>query len=164
MEILASIIENTIRPNSRSFTSQTHIRVDLTPMVDLGFLLITFFILTTTLSQPKSTDLVMPKDSPAKILLKQSAVLTLMPVRNDRIEYFEGRNVSSAETKHCTYQELRAIIQEKQNEVAQKLGNKNDTVIIIDPGNQTTYKNFMDILNEIQINGITHYFVVNHNQ
>ena len=156
-------IENTLHHNSKSCTSRVRIQMDLTPMVDLGFLLITFFILTTTLSQPNSTDLIIPKDSPLKTFVKESAVLTIMPVRNDIIDYFQGRNNENIKIKHCSYEELGSIIQQKQNEVARVLGDKNETTIIIDPGPQSSYKNFMDILDEIQINDIRHYFVVNHN-
>jgi len=152
------------RRQSKSFSHKVRLSVDLTPMVDLGFLLITFFILSTTLSQPQSTDLVMPKDSKEKTPLKESAVLTLMPVRNNQIDYFEGRNESSVMTKHCSYNELRSVIQQKQREVARVLGNQNETVIIIDPDSTSSYKNFMDIMDEIQINDIRHYFVVNHQQ
>ena len=152
------------RRQSKSFSHKVRLSVDLTPMVDLGFLLITFFILSTTLSQPQSTDLVIPKDSKEKTPLKESAVLTLMPVRNNQIDYFEGRNESSGMTKHCSYNELRSVIQQKQREVARVLGNQNETVIIIDPDSTSSYKNFMDIMDEIQINDIRHYFVVNHQQ
>src|SRR6185312_1266709 len=152
------------RRQSKSLSHRVRLNVDLTPMVDLGFLLITFFILSTTLSQPQSTDLVMPKDSKEKTPLKESAVLTLMPVRNNQIDYFEGRNESSGMTKHCSYNELRSVIKQKQREVARVLGNQNETGIIIDPDSTSSYKNFMDIMDEIQINDIRHYFVVNHQQ
>jgi len=155
-------IENISRHHSRS--SRKHIQVDLTPMVDLGFLLITFFILSTTLSQATATDLVMPKDSNDNTLLKESDVLTLMPVRNDRVDYFEGRNESAGVIKHCDYDELRSVIQQKQKKVEQISGNKEETVIIIDPASTSSYKNFMDVMDEIQINDIRHYFVVNHQQ
>lgn len=152
------------RRQSKSLPHRVRLNVDLTPMVDLGFLLITFFILSTTLSQPQSTDLVIPKDSKEKTALKESAVLKLMPVRNNQIDYFEGRNESAGMTKHCSYNELRSVIQQKQREVARVLGNQNETVIIIDPDSTSSYKNFMDIMDEIQINDIRHYFVVNHQQ
>lgn len=152
------------RRQSKSMSHRVRLNVDLTPMVDLGFLLITFFILSTTLSQPQSSDLVMPKDSKEKTPLKESAVLTLIPIRNDLIDYFEGRNESAGITRHCSYNELRSVIQQKQQKVARILGNKNETVIIIDPDSTSSYKNFMDIMDEIQINDIRHYFVVNHQQ
>src|SRR5277367_5094102 len=68
-------------------------RVDLTPMVDLGFLLITFFIFTTTVSQPTAMKLFLPKDvdkPEEQNKVKASAVLTIMLGKSDQIYYYEG--------------------------------------------------------------------------
>ena len=154
-------IENNFREKKGVRVKHKKLYVDLTPMVDLGFLLITFFMLSTTLSTPNSTDLLMPKDSLVPVLLKQSTVLTLRPERNNMIDYFEGENDGNEIIKHCTYAEVRGVIQQKQRKVEHVFGNKNQTVIIIDPGIESSYKNFVDLLDEIQINEIRHYFVMN---
>src|SRR5882724_4781574 len=67
-------------------------RVDMTPMVDLGFLLITFFIFTATLSSPATMDLNMPKDTKKEdeTKIKQSGALTIMLGKNDEVFYYEG--------------------------------------------------------------------------
>src|ERR1700755_2889918 len=76
-------------------TKKASTRVDLTPMVDLGFLLITFFMFTTTLSKPKTMQINMPyKDDEVKIedqtKLKASQSMTILLSKSHRIYYYEG--------------------------------------------------------------------------
>ncbi|MEO8415304.1 MAG: biopolymer transporter ExbD [Ginsengibacter sp.] len=153
-------IENDNRRKIKNCTTKKTVKVDLTPMVDLGFLLITFFILSTTLSQPTIASLVMPKDATIHTLIKESAVLTLMLTRNDSVGFYEGTMPKQELIKHCTFSDLRSVIQQKQKKVADVLGDRMAMVIIICPGNQSTYKNFMDLLDEIQINDVRHYLVM----
>src|ERR1700691_3618833 len=67
-------------------------RIDLTPMVDLGFLLITFFLFTTTLAKPKTMEINMPYDKhidePQKV--KSSAALTILLSKDHRVFYYPG--------------------------------------------------------------------------
>ena len=155
-------IEEKANSKSKKYLHRKSLRVDLTPMVDLGFLLITFFVLTTSLSEPKAASLVMPKDSPLKTLVKDNAVLTVSLMRNDSIAWHEGRSTANSSLNFCRFNELRSIIQHKQKKVASILGDRNETIIIIYPGKESTYKNFMDAMDEVSLNDITHYFVMNH--
>jgi biopolymer transport protein ExbD len=155
-----SQFEENNRRKSNKGSGKKFLRVDLTPMVDLGFLLITFFILITALSEPTIAKLIMPKDSPIDIPVKKSATLTLLLIRNDSIGYYEGDAPKPGIIRYCSFSNLRLVIQQKQQKVAEVLGNRKETVIIISPGNESTYKNFVDALDEIQINDIQHYFVI----
>src|SRR5687768_5160335 len=70
-------------------------RIDLTPMVDLGFLLITFFMFTTTLAKPKGMTINMPFDDPNMLpedrtKVKADAALTVLLGKEHRIYYYEG--------------------------------------------------------------------------
>jgi len=131
-------------------------RVDMTPMVDLGFLLITFFIFTTTMSQPTAMNLFMPKDvdkPEEQNKVKESGAFTIMLGKEDVVYYYEGLDPTKIQT--ATFKTIRdEIIRKKQNT------NPEDLVVIIKPTPDATYKNTVDILDEMTINEIKRYAMV----
>jgi biopolymer transport protein ExbD len=131
-------------------------RVDMTPMVDLGFLLITFFIFTTTMSQPTAMNLYMPKDvdkPEEQNKVKESGAFHIMLGKLDVVYYYEGMDPTQIKT--ATFKTIRdEIIRKKQNT------NPEDLVVIIKPTVDATYKNTVDILDEMTINEIKRYAMV----
>ena len=132
------------------------IRVDLTPMVDLGFLLITFFILTTTLQANTTMKLIMPKDSTDSTLVSGLTTLTFILEKHDSIAYYDGL---AKQIKYAGFGAMRNIIQQKQISLTNNHINKNELILIIKPTKESSYKNFIDALDEIHINDCKHYFV-----
>ncbi|MEO8583346.1 MAG: biopolymer transporter ExbD [Flavitalea sp.] len=134
-------------------------RVDLTPMVDLGFLLITFFIFTTTMSQPTAMKLILPKDTDKpeeQNKVKASGALTLMLSKNNSIFYYEGElEPTGANFKSTNFKDVRDIIINKK-----KSTKADDFVVVIKPGPESTYKNTVDILDEMTINEVKRYAMV----
>ena len=134
-------------------------RVDLTPMVDLGFLLITFFIFTTTMSQPTAMKLFLPKDTDKpeeQNNVKASAALTLLLGNNDVIYYYEGELAPDASNfKTTNFKDVRKVIIDKKRATDEK-----DFVVVIKPDKDATYKNTVDMLDEMTINDIKRYAMV----
>jgi len=165
-------------------------RVDMTPMVDLGFLLITFFVFTATMSSPTTMDLNMPKDIKDKkdqTEAKESGVLSIMLGKGDQVYYYEGKLEVGAGVnnfKQTTFKGIRDVIINKKKEVMgkhvhdatcdkiqQKAKEKGDPdwkdacldrdfVVIIKPDKDATYKNTVDILDEMTINQVKIYAMV----
>lgn len=134
-------------------------RVDLTPMVDLGFLLITFFIFTTTMSQPTAFKLNLPKDTDKpeeQNKVKESGVLTLLLGKNDQVYYYEGTLAPDASNfKSSNFKEIRNEIMTKKKSTDPK-----DFVVVIKADKDCTYKNVVDILDEMLINDVKRYATV----
>jgi len=66
-------------------------RIDMTPMVDLAFLLLTFFVLTSTFSKPKTMEINYPADpKDKKDLQKVNNALTFIMTKDDNLYYYEG--------------------------------------------------------------------------
>lgn len=146
---MAEIINNQKQIKGKRLVKKST-RVDLTPMVDLGFLLITFFVFTSTMSTTKAMAMVSPKED--KILkddICESCVITLLPAANNKLYYYEGAN-KNAVYKTISYgaEGLRALLVSKKSRVAAL---KRDAVLIIKPGALSTFKNLINIIDESNI-------------
>jgi biopolymer transport protein ExbD len=147
-------------------------RVDMTPMVDLGFLLITFFIFTTTMSTPSTMKLYMPKDEkdPKDLTeVKESGALTIMLGKGNGIYYYEGQlKPDGSNFQSSTYKDIRDVIIKKKHDVSEMgraQGYPKDTldkdfVVVIKPNKESTYKNAVDILDEMTINQVHRFALV----
>ena len=147
-------------------------RVDMTPMVDLGFLLITFFIFTTTMSTPSTMKLFMPKDEKDKdkqTEVKESGALTIMLGKNNGVYYYEGQlKEDGSNFKSSTFKEIRDVIINKKKDVIERgkaLGYPKDTldkdfVVVIKPNSEATYKNTVDMLDEMTINQVHRFALI----
>jgi len=151
-------------------------RIDLTPMVDLGFLLITFFMYTTTMSKPKTMEINMPyKDENIKedeqTKIKASTVVSVLLSKDNRIYYYEG--IGDDPTKppqlNVTYFKpkdgIRDVLINKKKAVEElkasgALGAKDQVTVIIKPDVTSTYEDLVNMLDEMSINDIRVYAIV----
>ncbi len=128
-------------------------RVDLTPMVDLGFLLITFFVFTTTMSKPTAMVMNEPKDDPAnQMKVKNSGAMTILLGKADQVYYYYGEllpETISEQFKSSNFKEIRDLIATKKK--ATPIG---DLMYIIKADKDATFKNAIDILDEMSISAV----------
>ncbi|CAM4066585.1 biopolymer transporter ExbD [Flavobacterium sinopsychrotolerans] len=145
-------------------------KVDLTAMVDLAFLLITFFMLTTTLSKPQSMDLGLPDrdEDPSKnkdMKVDENRTLTVLVGENNKMIYYMGLLATPiAGPKDISYGKdgIRKELFSRKKSVLEYTGNKDKGIIvIIKPSKKSNYRNLVDILDEMAITGVSTYAIVN---
>jgi len=148
-------------------------KVDLTAMVDLAFLLITFFMLTTTLSKPQSMNLGLPdkaKDNEQEkdIKVDENRTMTILLGENGKLVSYMGMiSAPLAAPKDFAYgkdgirKELLSRRQSVLEYSAAKGKPKNGIIVIIKPSKKATYRNLVDILDEMAIVDVPTYAIVN---
>lgn len=134
-------------------------RVDLTPMVDLGFLLVTFFMLTTTFSKPQTMEINMPIKENVPVeeqtAVKKSNAFTILVGGENKLFWYQGM-VNEAEATPTNYSAtgLRQILLQKKAQIGK------DMVVMIKPTEKANYKNVVDVLDEMNITNIGKYAIV----
>jgi biopolymer transport protein ExbD len=130
-------------------------RVDLTPMVDLGFLLITFFIFTTTMSQANAMKLIMPNENGEPMSIKETGALTLMPSDHGKVYYYEGQ-LDLSKMHVTNLKDMRQLIMDKKQRTKDK-----DFFVVIKPADSSSYGDLVKVLDEMKINEVKRYAISN---
>lgn len=108
--------------NGKSKQKKFAVRVDFTPMVDMNMLLITFFMLCTTLSKPQTMEISMPSNDKSiteqqKSMVKASQAITLLLGADNKLYYYEGepnyKDYTSLKETSYTPDGIRSILLQK---------------------------------------------------
>jgi biopolymer transport protein ExbD len=153
---MAEILLSKNNTPNKPATKKLHI--DMTPLVDLGFLLITFFIFTASITEAKALKLIMPASNVEGGTLGQSNALTVLASGGDTLYYYVGK-WEKGSVKPISYdvrKGLGDVIRKKQEVLDSK---KSDLMVIIKPGDRASYANLVNLLDEVVINDIKKYVV-----
>jgi biopolymer transport protein ExbD len=138
----------------RSKKSST--KIDMTPMVDLAFLLLTFFMLTTTFNKPQTMEITMPEKPKAEDkqpLVNEKKVLTIVLGKDNRVYWYQGITDPKVELTDFSAEGIRKVLVQKNAQIT-------DMVVLIKPSDESKYKNVVDILDEMQISNIARFALV----
>ena len=153
-------------------SKKSNSKVDLTAMVDLAFLLITFFMLTTTLSKPQSMSLGLPdkEDKPDpknQVKVDENRTMTILLGDDNKLIRYVGllaTPVSGGAPKDFSYGKdgIRKELLSRKKLVLEYTGNKDKgMIVIIKPSKKSNYRNLVDILDEMAIADVPTYAIVN---
>ena len=142
-------------------------RVDLTAMVDLAFLLITFFMLTTTLAKPQAMDLAMPdkeKQDQQELTIADNRTMTILLGADNRLEWYMGlvdKPLTPPQVDNYGRNGIRKAMVENAKKVIAATGDPSKgLIVLIKPSDQSNYRNFVDILDEMKVSNIDRYAIV----
>ncbi len=170
-------------------------RIDMTPMVDLAFLLLTFFVLTATFSKPKSMELTFPAPPPPDQKIEEvKKGITFLLTKDDRIFYYEGQFRPADDDKgkktaltelNFSKESLHKYLLDKNKEMQEQIraldvkhknkqmedttfkrlvklvkADKESYTYLIKTDDKATYKNVIDVIDELNVNVVGKYVMV----
>ena len=127
---MSAEVQESGRKNGKSKQKKFAVRVDFTPMVDMNMLLITFFMLCTTLSKPQTMEISMPSNDKSiteqqKSMVKASQAITLLLGADNKLYYYEGepnyKDYTSLKETSYTPDGIRSILLQKNAAAVNKV-------------------------------------------
>lgn len=153
--------------NKRRNALKYNLKIDMTPMVDLGFLLISFFVITAELTKPTTMNVAVPAEG-KPTQLGESVALTVLLGKDNIIFYYEGKWQdaklnNTIKTTGFSANGLRKIIaarQKKLDAMPNIKEGRNEMMLLIKPSASASYKNVVDVLDEATIGIVKKYAIV----
>lgn len=135
-------------------TDKRALNVDMNPMVDLAFLLLTFFMLATTFSKPQAMELLIPakpKDELAEkeMAVKESKTLNLA-LQKDQLQWYKG--ITDPTAQKIEYDELEQLLLSVNSNIE-------GLVVLIKPLESSRYANLVDVLDALNYTNIQRYAI-----
>ncbi len=128
--------------------------VDMTPMVDLGFLLITFFMLATSFSKPKIIKMIEPSDGQGVYTkLNCNRALTLILDETNYVKYYTCPSVEQGRPDSVDFSRsgLRALILNRQAAAKMYFNNQKPLIVLLKATEKAHYKHLIDAIDELSI-------------
>ena len=153
--------EQDIRTNKRKqkAAAMKLIEIDMNPMVDLAFLLLTFFMLTTTFNRPQAMEIVMPaKDKEREVShqpIKESRALTL--VLGEKTELYYYRGLPESGINPIELAELPELLTGVQMQVP-------DLIVLIKAHPESHFRSLVDVLDELNVQDVKRYAIASYEE
>ena len=122
------------------------VRLDMTPMVDVAFLLLTFFIFTSSMSRPQTMELNLPPDDKTTVEVAESNLMTIRVDKDGNIFW----NIGTELPKKIEFSELLKLMKER-NAANPKL------ITLIKVDRDGTYKMMVDVMDELNVAGVSRF-------
>ncbi|MGN8071790.1 ExbD/TolR family protein [Mucilaginibacter sp. 22184] len=156
---MAELNPSTPKTGKARGRKKMNLRVDVTAMVDLAFLLITFFIMTTTLAKPKAMDLAMPVGSGDAVPASRS--LTVCLGKNNQLMYYQGelkKPLIAPAITGFNKDGIRKVLFETAKVIYNKTSKS--MIVLVKPSDHSVYSNLVNVLDELTITNVPSYAIV----
>ena len=123
------------------------VRIDMTPMVDVAFLLLIFFMVTTVFRTPQALEINLPPDREAKVDVAQSKTLQIRILGDDRAYWKDGASVAPW---------ARTDVGALANVFKVYSGDK-DKVVIVKIDREAKFNNMVKVIDDLDIAHLTRF-------
>lgn len=144
-------VERINERESSNMVNKRNLDIDMNPMVDLAFLLLTFFMLATTFSKPQAMELLIPskpeEQDEQEMAVKESKTISL-DLSKDKVIWYQG--ITDPDTHVVSYQELESVLTRLNGEI-------DEMVVLIKPLPSSTYGHLVDVFDALNYSEVGRY-------